>query len=213
MTPGTFIAKWRASELNERSVAQEHFIDLCRLLGEPTPAEADPTGERYCFERGARKDGGGDGWADVWKRHCFDLEYKGKQADLDAAVQSVAAIRAGAGEPTAADRLGHGAVPHPHQLDEQRFHSIGYRSPQCRWRQPSTVHRIGVGPPCQLNDEKAERSPAKWSSKGTKSRTSATPQTPGYAGGSEGGCEAYAGAKHHGAGSGSGSDQRSREGC
>ena len=24
--------------------------------GEPTPAEADPTGERYCFERGARKD-------------------------------------------------------------------------------------------------------------------------------------------------------------
>ena len=85
MTPGAFIAKWRASELKERSAAQEHFIDLCRLLDEPTPAEADPTGERYCFERGARKDGGGDGWADVWKRHCFAWEYKGKRADLDAA--------------------------------------------------------------------------------------------------------------------------------
>ena len=85
MTPGEFIAKWRASELKERSAAQEHFIDLCRLLGEPTPAEADPTGERYCFERGARKDTGGDGWADVWKRHCFAWEYKGKHADLDAA--------------------------------------------------------------------------------------------------------------------------------
>ncbi len=85
MTPGAFIAKWRASELKERSAAQEHFIDLCRLLGEPTPAEADPTGERYCFERGARKDGGGDGWADVWRRHCFAWEYKGKHADLDAA--------------------------------------------------------------------------------------------------------------------------------
>ena len=85
MTPGAFIAKWRASELKERSAAQEHFIDLCRLLGEPTPAEADPTGERYCFERGARKDGGGDGWADVWKRHCFAWEYKGKHADLDMA--------------------------------------------------------------------------------------------------------------------------------
>ena len=85
MTPGAFIAKWRASELKERSAAQEHFIDLCRLLGEPTPAEADPTGERYCFERGARKDGGGDGWADVWKRHCFAWEYKGKHADLDTA--------------------------------------------------------------------------------------------------------------------------------
>ncbi len=44
MTPGTFIAKWRAAELKERSASQEHFIDLCRLLGEPTPAEADPHG-------------------------------------------------------------------------------------------------------------------------------------------------------------------------
>ena len=85
MTPGEFIAKWRASELKERSASQEHFIDLCRLLGEPTPAEADPAGEWYCFERGARKDTGGDGWADVWKRGCFAWEYKGKRADLDAA--------------------------------------------------------------------------------------------------------------------------------
>ena len=81
----TPIAKWRASELKERSAAQEHFIDLCRVLGEPTPAEADPTGERYCFERGARKDTGGDGWADVWKRGCFAWEYKGQRANLDAA--------------------------------------------------------------------------------------------------------------------------------
>ena len=85
MTPGEFIAKWRASALKERSAAQEHFIDLCRLLGEPTPAEADPAGAHYCFERGARKDTGGEGWADVWKRGCFAWEYKGKHADLDAA--------------------------------------------------------------------------------------------------------------------------------
>ena len=89
VTPREFIAKWRASELKERSAAQEHFIDLCRLLGEPTPAEDDPTGERYCFERGARKDTGGDGWADVWKRHCFAWEYKGKHADLDAAFRQL----------------------------------------------------------------------------------------------------------------------------
>ena len=85
MTPNEFIAKWHASELKERSAAQEHFIDLCRLLGEPTPAEADPRGDHYCFERGAHKDTGGEGWADVWKRHCFAWEYKGKHADLDAA--------------------------------------------------------------------------------------------------------------------------------
>ena len=85
MTPNEFIAKWHASELKERSAAQEHFIDLCRLLGEPTPAEADPKGDRYCFERGALKESGGKGWADVWKRHCFAWEYKGKHANLDAA--------------------------------------------------------------------------------------------------------------------------------
>ena len=85
MTPQEFIAKWHASELKERSAAQEHFIDLCRLLSEPTPAEADPKGDHYCFERGALKDSGGGGWADVWKRHCFAWEYKGKHANLDAA--------------------------------------------------------------------------------------------------------------------------------
>ena len=85
MTPEAFIAKWRVAQLKERSAAQEHFIDLCRLLDEPTPAEADPTGEAYCFERGASREGGGDGWADVWKRHHFAWEYKGKRANLDAA--------------------------------------------------------------------------------------------------------------------------------
>ena len=59
MTPGEFIAKWRASELKESAAAQSHFNDLCQMLGEPTPTDADPAGEWYCFERGARKDTGG----------------------------------------------------------------------------------------------------------------------------------------------------------
>ena len=46
MTPHAFIAKWRASELKERSASQEHFLDLCRLLDEPTLAEADPSGRK-----------------------------------------------------------------------------------------------------------------------------------------------------------------------
>ena len=85
MTPNEFISKWRASTLTERSASQQHFLDLCELLGEPKPADVDPFGESYCFERGARKDTGGDGWADVWKRHHFAWEYKGKRKDLDAA--------------------------------------------------------------------------------------------------------------------------------
>ena len=40
-----FIAKWRAADLTERAAAQSHFRDLCDLLGEPTPTDADPKGE------------------------------------------------------------------------------------------------------------------------------------------------------------------------
>ena len=60
MTPDEFINKWRASTLTERSASQQHFLDLCELLDEPKPADVDPLGESYCFERGARKDTGGD---------------------------------------------------------------------------------------------------------------------------------------------------------
>jgi type II restriction/modification system DNA methylase subunit YeeA len=85
MTPAEFIKKWSDSRLRERQASQEHFLDLCRLLEEPTPAEADPLGDTYCFERGAAKTGGGDGWADVWRKGCFGWEYKGKHKDLGAA--------------------------------------------------------------------------------------------------------------------------------
>lgn len=89
MTPAAFIDKWSRSELRERQGSQEHFIDLCRLLGEPTPAEEDATGQSYCFERGATKVGGGDGWADVWRRGKFGWEYKGKHKDLNAALRQL----------------------------------------------------------------------------------------------------------------------------
>lgn len=71
MNVAEFIAKWRKVELKERSAAQEHFLDLCAVFDHPTPAAADPTGEKFCFERGAAKHGGGDGFADVWKRGFF----------------------------------------------------------------------------------------------------------------------------------------------
>jgi hypothetical protein len=68
VTPNQFIAKWKTAELKERAAAHSHFIDLCGLLDEPAPTDADPTGEWYAFERGATKTTGGEGWADVWKR-------------------------------------------------------------------------------------------------------------------------------------------------
>ncbi|RPI07865.1 MAG: hypothetical protein EHM71_09660 [Zetaproteobacteria bacterium] len=82
MIVAQFIAEWKKPELNERVAAQEHFLDLCRLLGHPTPAEADATGAGFCVEKGAAKCGGGDGFALVRKRGFFGWESEGKRKDL-----------------------------------------------------------------------------------------------------------------------------------
>ena len=50
MTPHEFIAKWQRANLTERSAYQQHFLDLCDLLGQPKPAAADPDGAWYTFE-------------------------------------------------------------------------------------------------------------------------------------------------------------------
>jgi hypothetical protein len=55
VTPGEFAAKWHGVTTGERASAQSHFLDLCALLGEPGPTEADPTGAWYAFEKGAEK--------------------------------------------------------------------------------------------------------------------------------------------------------------
>ncbi|MER0239698.1 type IIL restriction-modification enzyme MmeI [Fulvimarina sp. MAC8] len=85
MTPHDFIKKWQATKRKERAAAQEHFLDLCRLLDEPTPGDVDPTGLDYGFEVGATKTTGGHGFADVFKRGCFGWEYKGTKGDLNGA--------------------------------------------------------------------------------------------------------------------------------
>jgi type II restriction/modification system DNA methylase subunit YeeA len=88
MTPGDFIDKWSRADRTERQAAQEHFIDLCRMLGEPTPNEAaDPDG--YSFEKGVSKLDGAGGFADVWKRGHFGWEYKKDRANLDRAYQQL----------------------------------------------------------------------------------------------------------------------------
>jgi hypothetical protein len=65
MISSAFIRKWKAANLKQDSAAQEHFLDLYRLLGEPTPVEVDPEGKWYRFERGVSNTTGYDGWADV----------------------------------------------------------------------------------------------------------------------------------------------------
>lgn len=89
MTPQQFIAKWQGCQLAERAFYQQHFNDLCALAGHPTPAAQDTVGDTFCFEKGATKTGGGNGWADVWKRGFFAVEYKGPSGDLRKALDQV----------------------------------------------------------------------------------------------------------------------------
>ena len=85
MSPHEFQNKWRNNTLKERTASQSHFNDLCALIGVENPISADPRGEWFTFEKGATKTGGGEGWADVWRRGCFAWEYKGNAANLDKA--------------------------------------------------------------------------------------------------------------------------------
>ena len=66
MTPQDFIHKWRTVQLKERSFYQEHFLDVCKLIGHSTPAETDKTGGSFTFEAGA-----GKGFANVWKQNAL----------------------------------------------------------------------------------------------------------------------------------------------
>ncbi|MEI7940316.1 MAG: DNA methyltransferase [Verrucomicrobiota bacterium] len=107
MTAAEFKKKWSRYQGKESAAYQEHFIDLCRLLGQPTPVEADPSGnDFFCFQKrvvkGAeflnlehpdRGDPTEHGFADVWKKDCFGWEYKGKKKSLDIAYEQLQQYR------------------------------------------------------------------------------------------------------------------------
>ena len=108
MTAAEFKRKWSRYQGKETSAYQGHFDDLCRLLGQPTPAEADPSGsDSFCFQKRVVKDAelfdwhespdAGEpaerGFADVWKKGCFAWEYKGKKKNLDEAYKQLLRYR------------------------------------------------------------------------------------------------------------------------
>ncbi|MBI4326181.1 MAG: class I SAM-dependent DNA methyltransferase [Chloroflexi bacterium] len=108
MTAAEFKKKWHRYQGTETSGYSEHFNDLCRLLGQPTPAEADPSGrDFFCFQKRVLKDAelferpetgeaaepSERGFADVWKKGCFAWEYKGKKKNLDEAYRQLLRYR------------------------------------------------------------------------------------------------------------------------
>ncbi len=80
-----FVSKWRQESVREHSGYQEHFRDVCALIGHPTPTDDDPTSAHCVFDVGASTQPSGQRWANVWKRGVFAWEYKGGYANLDEA--------------------------------------------------------------------------------------------------------------------------------
>lgn len=99
LTPIGFIQKWSRNTQTEKQIAQAHFNDLCRLLDHPTPADDDPIGDHFAFEKTATKIGGGKGYADVWKKNYFAWEYKSRNENLDAAHKQLITYAPALGNP------------------------------------------------------------------------------------------------------------------
>ena len=93
MLPQEFVSKWRGNTSTERQVYQQHFLDLCALVGHGTPAALDPENKFFTFEAGAAKLGGGNGFADVWYKGHFAIEYKGPSKSLTAAYEQLLQYR------------------------------------------------------------------------------------------------------------------------
>jgi len=88
MTPQVFIEAWKNSTANERQGAQTHFNSLCDLLKVPKPSGTSLM-DGYGFEINVDKTGGGQGFADAWKRGCFAWEYKSPGRDLSEALRQL----------------------------------------------------------------------------------------------------------------------------
>ena len=161
MTPAEFIKKWKPVALTERAAAHTHFLDLCKLFEHEDPVSADPTGEWFTFEKGATKTGGGEGFADVWKKNFFAWEYKKKKRDLNAAMDQLVryaaaleiidcsdARRQGHHQFRATDRTGLGCDPREDCAGDRRESNLAIaRSSKIRGRtEQGSRLRIGDGP-------------------------------------------------------------------
>jgi hypothetical protein len=95
MTPEQFIKTWTENDLTERAGAQPFIEDLCELLGIKKPRSSTD----FCYEKGAIKDSGKQGWADVWKRDHFAWENKKPKRDLKQALAQLREYSGNLGNP------------------------------------------------------------------------------------------------------------------
>ena len=69
--PEQFVAKWRNVDFGEKQASQEMFLDICALVGHPTPVEYGHS-EVFTFEKWVP-----GGFADAFREGHFGWEFKG----------------------------------------------------------------------------------------------------------------------------------------
>lgn len=74
ISPQEYVAKRRRSELKGSASKQEYFIDICHLVGHPTPIKSDPRGISFGLENETEK----VGWAWVCQ---FEIILKFRSID------------------------------------------------------------------------------------------------------------------------------------
>lgn len=99
LTPAQFVKKWSPSQLKESASSQSHFLDICALVRQKPPVEADPQGQFFTFQADAEKPQGERGFADAWYKNHFIWEYKGPHKNLQAAYQQLLLYKDSLGNP------------------------------------------------------------------------------------------------------------------
>ncbi len=83
MTSAEFVSKWYGSNFGEKQASQEMFLDICAVLGHPTPVDYGDK-DAFTFERPVP-----GGFADAYLEGRFGWEFKGADSDLDAAMNQL----------------------------------------------------------------------------------------------------------------------------
>ena len=83
MSPTAFVAKWRDIDFGEKQASQEMFLDICAVLGHPTPVDYGDK-DVFTFEKPVP-----NGIPDAYLEGRFGWEFKGSDADLDSAMNQL----------------------------------------------------------------------------------------------------------------------------
>ena len=83
MSPTAFVAKWLGSNFGEKQASQEMFLDICGVLGHPTPGDYGDK-DVFTFEKPVP-----GGVPDAYLEGRFGWEFKGSDADLDGAMNQL----------------------------------------------------------------------------------------------------------------------------